>query len=114
MELEQCAIIKFLYFKRMNTSEIHSELALCFGDDVYTLASVHHEIHEFKIGGVSIGDDLRPGRPPLDDIDGAILKQLLETPFSSLWTLSENLHIPRITVWEHITKSLGLQCRLFK
>jgi hypothetical protein len=114
MELKQSAIIKFLHFKKMKSPEIHSKFALCFDDDAYTLASVHHWVHDFKISRVSIGDDPRPGRPPLDDVDAAILKRLLEAQFSSLRTLSEDLHIPRIAVWEHKTKYLGLQCHHFK
>jgi hypothetical protein len=39
---------------------------------------------------------------------------LFEAPFSSLRTLSEDVHIPRVTVWEYMTKSLGLQCHHFK
>jgi hypothetical protein len=95
-------------FQNMKAAEIHSELALCFGDDAYTLASVHHWVHEFKIGRVSINDDPRPGRPPLDDVDAAVLKRLREAPFSSLRTLSEDLHIPRVVMWDHMTKPLGL------
>jgi hypothetical protein len=37
-------------FQKITAAEIHSELALCFDDDACTLASVHHWIHEFKIG----------------------------------------------------------------
>jgi predicted restriction endonuclease len=55
-------------FQKIKTAEIHSELALCFGDDAYILASVHHWVHEFKIGRVSIGDDPRPRKPPLDEL----------------------------------------------
>jgi hypothetical protein len=72
---------------------------------------VYHWLHELKIDRVSIGADSRPEKPPLDDVDAAILKRLLEAPFSSFQTLSEDLHIPRITVREHMTKLLGLQCR---
>jgi hypothetical protein len=114
MEFEQCAIIKFFHFKKMKAVEIHSELVLRFGDDAYTLASMYHWIHEFKIGRVSIGDDPRPGRPPLDDYNATILKRLFEAPFSSLGTLNDNLNIPRIMVREHMTKSFGLQYRHFK
>jgi hypothetical protein len=58
----------------MTAAEIHSELALCFGDNAYTLASVHHWVYKFKISRVSIGDDPRPGKLPLDDVGVAILK----------------------------------------
>jgi hypothetical protein len=114
MELEQRAIFNFLHFKKMKAAEIHSELALCFGNDTYTLSFVHHWVHEFKMSRVSVEDEPRSGRPSLDDVDAAILKQLLETPFFSLRTLSVNLHIPKVAVCEHMTKSLGLQCRHFK
>jgi hypothetical protein len=96
----------------MKATELHSKFALGFSDDnAYTLASVHHWIHEFKIGRVLIGDDPRPEKPLLDDFDAAILKRLLETVFFSLKTLSEDLHISRITVRDHMVKPLGLQCR---
>jgi hypothetical protein len=114
MELEQCTIIKFFHFKKMKAAELHNGFALSFGDDAYTLASVHRWVHEFKIGQVSIEDDPRPGKPLLDDYDATILKRPLEAPFSSLRSLSEDLHIPRITVWEYMTKSFGLQCCYFK
>jgi hypothetical protein len=39
---------------------------------------------------------------------------VLKAPFSSLRVLNEDLHIPRDTVWGHVTKSLGLYCRQFK
>jgi hypothetical protein len=41
----------------MKAAEIHSEFALGFTDDAYTLASVHHWLYEFKIDRVLIGDD---------------------------------------------------------
>jgi hypothetical protein len=50
MELEQYAMIKIFYFQKMKAAEIHSELALCFDDDVYILASMYYWVHEFKIG----------------------------------------------------------------
>jgi hypothetical protein len=114
MELEQCAIIKFFHFKKMKAAKIRNELALCFSSDAYTLASVYHWVHEFKIGRVSIGDDPRPERPPLYYYDHTILKRLFETPLSSLRMLNEDLNIPRVTVWEHMAKFLGFQCRHFK
>jgi hypothetical protein len=88
--------------------EIHNKLALCFSDDAYPLASVHHWVHELKTRRISTKTICRPGRLPLDDIDAAILKQLLEAPFSSLRTLSEDLYISRVTVWEYMNKSFGL------
>jgi hypothetical protein len=62
----------------MKAAEIHIELALRFGNDVYTLLSVQHWLHKFKTGRVSRRDEPRSGRPPLDDFDAAIPKRLLE------------------------------------
>jgi hypothetical protein len=42
------------------------------------------------------------------------LKWWLEAPFFSGRTLSGILDIPRVTVCENMTKSVGLQCRHFK
>jgi hypothetical protein len=95
-----------------------------FDDDAYIPSSVHHWVHKFKTGRVSIEDKPRSRNPPLDDADAdadadpdpdpAILKRLLETPFSSLRTLSEYMHIPNIMVWEHMAKFVNLQCCHFK
>jgi hypothetical protein len=98
----------------MKIVEIHSEFMLCFSNDAYTLASVHHEVHEFEISRVSIEDDSQPGFPLLDDFDITILKRLLEAAFSSLYMSSDDLYIPKVTVWEHITMSIDLQYRYFK
>jgi hypothetical protein len=113
-EFERGAIIKCLYFKKMNTIEIHKEFALRVGNDASIPASVHHWLHAFKIGRVSIKNDPRPGSSPLDDIDIAILKKLLRAPFSSLRRFSEDLSIPRVTLWVQMTNSLRLQCGHFK
>jgi hypothetical protein len=98
----------------MKTIEIHSEHVLCLDDDAYTLTSVYYSVPEFTIGEVSFRDDQRLGKPPLYDINATVLKRLLESPFSPLRTLSEHLNIPRMTVWEQMTKSLGQECRDFK
>jgi hypothetical protein len=94
MKLEQSAIIKFLHFKKVKAVEIHRELALRFGNDAYTPPSVPDWVHEFKTDRASVEDQPPSGRAPLDAFDATILKQLLEVPFFSLWTLSQSLEIP--------------------
>jgi hypothetical protein len=113
MELKQRVIITIRHFKKTKAAEIRSKLGLCFGNNAYTFASVHHWVHEFEMGLAAIGDDSQRGRR-LDDFDAAILKRLLEAPFSPPRTLSEDLHILRVTVWEHLTKFHDLQCHHFK
>jgi hypothetical protein len=100
VQLEQRAILKFIHLTKMLVAEILSELALCFGDDVYAVLSIHYWPHKFKISRVSIRDDPRPGRLPLGNIEVVTLKRLLEAPFSLLRTLREESHIPNAMVSE--------------
>jgi hypothetical protein len=98
----------------MKAAEIPSKVAFGFGDDAYTLVSVHYWPHEFKIGRVSTRDDSRLENAPMGDADATILKRSLKIPLSSLQTLNKDLHIPRVMVWEQMTKSFGLPCHNFK
>jgi hypothetical protein len=75
---------------------------------------VKHWIHELKTGRAILTDDLRPGRPLIDHVDALILKQLSESPFASVRSLSQNLRIPKTTIWRRLTESLQLKSRHFK
>jgi hypothetical protein len=114
MEIEQRMIIKFLRFKRMKLHDIHHELTLVFDEEAYTFASVKRWIHELKIGRTIMTDDPRPGRPSIDHMDVLILKQLSETPFVSVRSLSEGLKIPKTMVWRRLTEWLQFKSRQFK
>jgi hypothetical protein len=94
--------------------DIHNKLTLVFGEDAYTLDSVKRWIHELKTGRTIMTDDRRPGRPSIDHIDVLILKQLSETPFESVRSLSEELKIPKTTVWRRLTESLQFKSCHFK
>jgi hypothetical protein len=59
-------------------------------------------------------DDVRSGRPSIDHIDALILKQLTETPFASVRSLSKDLEIPKTTVWRWLTEYLQFKSRHFK
>jgi hypothetical protein len=114
MEVEQRVIIKFLRFKGIKLHDIQHKLTLVFGEEVYALSSIKCWIHELKTGRTIMTDDPRPGRTPMDHIEVVILKQLSETPFASVRPLSEDLKIPKITVWRRLTESLQFKCLHFK
>jgi hypothetical protein len=114
MEVEQCVIIKFLRFKGMKLRDIHHELTEVFGEEAYTLASIKRWIHELKTSRTIMTDDPRPRRPSIHHIDVLILKQLSGTPFASVRSLSEDLKIPKTTVWRWLTESLQFKSRHFK
>jgi hypothetical protein len=92
----------------MKIAEIHRELMLYLANDAYTPASVKYWVHEFKTGQILIRDKPRSRRRALNHIGAAILKRLLEAPFSWARKLNDDLGFPKVTVWEHMTKSLGL------
>jgi hypothetical protein len=114
MEVEQCVIINFLRFKEMKLRDIQHKLTLIFSEQGHTLFSVKRWIHWLKTGRTIMTDDPRPGRHSIDHIDVLILKQLSETPFASVRSSSEDLKIPKITVWLLLTEFLQFKSRHFK
>jgi transposase len=98
----------------MKLRDICHKLTLVFDEEAYTLSSVKRWIHELKTGGTIMTDDPRSGRPSIDHIDVLILKQLSETLFASVRSLSEDVKIPKTTVWWRLTESLQFKSRRFK
>jgi hypothetical protein len=70
-------------------------------------------VHDLKTGRTIMTDDLRPGRTSIDHIDVLVLKQFSETHFASIRPLSDDLKIPKITVWRPLTESLQFKSRHF-
>jgi hypothetical protein len=54
-------------------------------------------------------NDIRSGRPPLDDFDGKILAIVDESPFESAHSISERLLVACSTVLQHLHESLGFK-----
>jgi hypothetical protein len=50
MQPEQRDLIKYLRFKWLILFDIHHELLFIFGEEMYTIVSVKHWIHELKTG----------------------------------------------------------------
>jgi hypothetical protein len=98
----------------MKLRDIHHEFTLVFGGEAYTLASARRWIHELKTNRTIMTDDPRPGRTSIDHIDVLILKQLSETSFALVQPLSEDVKIPKTTVWRRLTESLRFKSRHFK
>jgi transcriptional antiterminator len=114
MEGEQRLIIKILRFKGMKLVNIHHELTEVFGEETYALPRVKYWINQLKTSRTIMIDDVRPGRPSIEQIDALILKQLSETPFASIRSLSKDLEIPKTTVRRRLTESLQFKSRHFK
>jgi hypothetical protein len=75
----------------MKLIDIHHELTEVFDEEAYALPRVKYWIHQLKTGRTIMTDNVRPGRPSIDHIEALILKQLTETPFASVRSLSKVL-----------------------
>jgi hypothetical protein len=114
IEVEQRVIIKFLRFKGMKLVDIHHELPEVFREEAYTLPRVKYWIHQLKTGRTIKTDNMRSGRPSINQIDALILKQLTETLFASARSLSKDLEIAKTRVWRRLIESLQFKSRHFK
>jgi histone-lysine N-methyltransferase SETMAR len=113
-ELEQRAGIKFLWKERCPAKEIHERLQAVDGDAAYAPPSVYYSVKEFRCGRDDIVDQTRPGRSPIDNLDGDILCVLQYGPFATVRSIAEEVDISHETVHRRLTESLGLRPRLLE
>jgi hypothetical protein len=114
LEVEQRMNNKFIRFKAIKLHDIHHKLTLVFDEEACTLASVKDWIHELKTDRIIMTDNPRRGRLSSDDIEVLLLKQLSETPFASVRSLSCDLKIPKTMVWLRLTEYFQLKSRHLK
>jgi hypothetical protein len=102
MEYDQRVIIRFLWNEGINAHEMTHRLQAQFGEHVYALRMVRFWIAEVWIGRQNLYDEIRIGRPLLDDLDAKILTILCKSPFESACSISETLGIAHSTVLLHL------------
>jgi hypothetical protein len=73
MEYDQRVIIRFLWNERIDANQITARLQTQFDEHVYKLGTIWFWIVEVRFGRQDIHDEIRTGRPPLDDLDAKIL-----------------------------------------
>ncbi|GFR86864.1 histone-lysine N-methyltransferase SETMAR [Elysia marginata] len=61
---EYHSVIKFLYLKRQNSTEIHQEMVQVYAEKCPNYSKVTHWVRKFKSGFLSVMDEHREGRPP--------------------------------------------------
>jgi hypothetical protein len=83
-ELEQRAVTKFLWKEGFPGKKLDERLQAVYGDAVYALPSVYFWVKEFNCGREDIVDQLRPGRPPTDNLDADILCARQHSPFTTV------------------------------
>jgi len=111
VELEQRFVIKYLRRKGMKLYAIHQELCSTYGEAVYSIETVKYWLHQIKLEREDLTDQPTSGRPPLDDLDASIMRELLREPFSSVRSLEDATGIPAATVYRRLTQSLQMVSR---
>jgi transposase len=91
MEHDQRVIIKFLWNEGANARQITARLQRQFAEHVYQFQTVQFWITEIRSGRQGLHDEIRSGRPSLDDLDGKNLARLDKSPFESAHSIAERL-----------------------
>jgi hypothetical protein len=69
MEHDQRVIIQCLWNQGINANQITARLQAQFGEHVYKLQMIQFGISEVRFDRQDLHDEIRTGRPPLDDLN---------------------------------------------
>jgi transposase len=109
MEHDQRVIIRFLSNERIAADEITTKLQAQFAKHAYKLRTVQFWIGEVRFGRQDLHDEIRTGRPPLDDVNAKSLAILYKSPSKSARSIAERLCISRTTVYNYLHLSIGFK-----
>jgi hypothetical protein len=93
MEYDQTVIIRFLRKEGAYARQIADRLQAKLAEYSYQLRTVRFEIAEIGRGRQDLHDEIRRGRPPLDELDSKFLVILEKSPFESSHSITEGLFI---------------------
>jgi hypothetical protein len=115
MVYDQRVIIKFLYNEGADGRDIATTLQANSAEHAYQLRTVQFWITEIRLGRQDLHDELRTGRPLLDDLDAKILVFLHKSPFESAHSIAQRLLVSHQVVLRHLHdyisfKSFHLHC----
>jgi hypothetical protein len=82
-----------------------------FGEHAYQLRTIRFWITEARFGLQDLHDEIRTGKPPLDDLDTKILVILDKSPFEfeSVHSIAERLLVAHLIVLLHLHNSIGFK-----
>jgi hypothetical protein len=73
------------------------------------LRTIQFWLREIERGRQDLHDAARSGRPPLDDVDAAIMRIIYKFPFESARSIAQTLNLAHSTILNHLHTSLGYQ-----
>jgi hypothetical protein len=76
-------IIRFLWGEGIDANQITARLQAQFGEHIYKLRTARFWIAKVLFGRQDLHDEIRTGKPLLDDLDAKILAILNKSPFKS-------------------------------
>jgi hypothetical protein len=109
MEYDQRVIIRFLWNKEIDANQIAARLQTQFDEHAYKLRTVRFRIVGVWFGRQNLHDEIRTGRPSLDDLDAKTLAILDKSPFESVCSIAERLSVGHAIVFEHLHVSIGFK-----
>jgi hypothetical protein len=109
MEYDQRVIIKFLWNDGADARKIADTLWEQFAEYCYQPRTVRFWIAEIGRCRQDLHDEIRSGRPPLEDLDSKIMEILEKSPFESSHSIGERLIVGQSTVFRHLHESIGFK-----
>jgi hypothetical protein len=102
-------IIRFLWNERINAHEITHRLQAQFGKHACAFQTARFWIIEVQLGRQDLHDEIRTGRPPLDDLDAKIVDILDKSPFESARSIGETPDVAHSIVLLHLHDSIDFR-----
>jgi hypothetical protein len=83
IERDQRVIIKFLWNEGADACQIAARLQAQLAEHAYQIRTIQFLITEIRRGRQELHDEIRSGKPLLDDLDGKLLVIFDKSPFES-------------------------------
>jgi hypothetical protein len=109
MEYDQRVIIRFLSTEGIGANKIAIRFQAQFDEHAYKLRTIQFWITEVRSGRQDLHDEIRTGRPSLDDLDAKIVAILDKSHFESARSIAERLYVGHSIVLRHLHTSIGFR-----
>ena len=101
-------IIKYLYWKGLTPLTALEELQSIFNDESPSRTMVYKYYQRFKFGNYSVEDDVRCGRPLMEDITEKIQLEIKKDPYFSSRSVAAILKVDHKTVSKILKAELNM------